>query len=49
MPTRGERIRQSRKDKNDEFYTLYNDIAAELPNYKEQILLVVLVVGIMEI
>ena len=35
MPSRGERIRKSREEKNDEFYTLYDDIAAELPNYKE--------------
>lgn len=35
MPTRNERIRKSKEEQNDEFYTIYDDIAAELPNYKE--------------
>ena len=35
MPSRYERITNSKKAKNDEFYTLYDDIASELPNYKK--------------
>lgn len=35
MPSRLERIKKSREIQNDEFYTIYDDIAAELPNYKE--------------
>lgn len=35
MPTRVERIQKSKEEQNDEFYTIYADIAAELPNYKE--------------
>ena len=35
MPTRVERIQKSKEEQNDEFYTIYDDIAAELPNYKE--------------
>lgn len=31
------RLEKSRLTKNDEFYTLYEDIAAELPNYREQL------------
>jgi len=31
------RLEKSRLAKNDEFYTLFEDIAAELPNYKEQL------------
>lgn len=30
-------LSQSKKAADDEFYTLYEDIAAELPNYKEQL------------
>lgn len=30
------KLNESKKAKYDEFYTLYEDIAAELPNYKEQ-------------
>lgn len=30
-------MNESKKKKFDEFYTLYEDIAAELPNYKEQL------------
>lgn len=30
-------LNKSKKDKNDEFYTLYDDIAAELPLYREQL------------
>ena len=35
MPTRLERIKNSKEKQNDEFYTIYDDIANELPNYKE--------------
>lgn len=35
MPTRGERIRKSREEKNDEFYTIYADVADELPHYRK--------------
>lgn len=35
MPTRIERIQKSKENAEDEFYTIYADIAAELPNYKE--------------
>ena len=31
------KLNESKKAKYDEFYTLYEDIAAELPNYKEQL------------
>ncbi len=32
-----EKLRESREIKNDEFYTLFEDIAAELPLYREQL------------
>lgn len=32
-----EKLRESRKMKNDEFYTLFEDIAAEIPLYREQL------------
>ena len=35
MPTRLERIKNSKEKQNDEFYTIYDDIANELQNYKE--------------
>ena len=35
MPTRVERIQKSKEEQNDEFYTIYDDIAAELPNYRD--------------
>ena len=31
------KLNESKKTKYDEYYTLYEDIAAELPNYKEQL------------
>lgn len=30
-------LNNAKKNKNDEFYTQYNDIAKELPYYKEQL------------
>ena len=32
-----EKFLNSYNNKNDEFYTLYDDISAELPNYKNQL------------
>ena len=32
-----EKLLNSYNNKNDEFYTLYDDIASELPNYREQL------------
>ena len=32
-----EKLLNSYNNKNDEFYTLYDDIAAELPNYRDQL------------
>ena len=37
MPTRIERIQKSKRNAEDEFYTIYADIAAELPNYRAQL------------
>lgn len=30
-------LQEAKKNKNDEFYTQYSDIAKELPYYKEQL------------
>ncbi len=35
ISSRRRRIKESKQLQNNEFYTLYEDIAAELPNYKE--------------
>ena len=37
MPTRLERIKNSKEKQDDEFYTIYADIAEELPNYRNQL------------
>lgn len=37
MPTRQERMMKSKENKEDEFYTIFEDIASELPNYKKQL------------
>lgn len=37
MANRNSDLMKAQKKKHDEFYTLYEDIAAELPNYKEQL------------
>ncbi|KAA6338525.1 hypothetical protein EZS27_013476 [termite gut metagenome] len=35
--TRKQRLEKSQKDKDDEYYTLFEDISAELQHYKEQL------------
>ena len=37
MPTRIQRILKSKEKQDDEFYTIYADIAEELPNYRNQL------------
>lgn len=37
MPTRIQRIQKSKEKQDDEFYTIYADIAEELPNYRNQL------------